>query len=79
VGYEDSVLHKPHPEPLLLACARLGVSAAATVYVGDAASDRVCARAAGAHFIAFGDAIPDADPAINCFGELEATIRGLRQ
>ena len=77
VGYEDSEHHKPHAEPLLVACERLGVEPSAAVYVGDAASDMACAQAAGAHFIAFGDAIPDAEPVISCFDELEATIRRL--
>jgi pyrophosphatase PpaX len=74
VGYEDTERHKPHPEPLLIACERLGVSPSATVYVGDAPSDMACARAAGAHFIAFGDAIPDAVHVINRFDDLEAAI-----
>ncbi len=77
VGYEDSTHHKPHAEPLLIACERLGVAPEHTVYVGDAASDMTCARAAGAHFIAFGDAIPDADFIVTCFNDLEATILGL--
>jgi phosphoglycolate phosphatase-like HAD superfamily hydrolase len=77
VGYEDSTHHKPHAEPLLVACARLGIHPNSAVYVGDAASDMACARAAGTHFIAFGDAIPDADLTITCFDELDAAISGL--
>lgn len=41
---------KPHPEPLLHACAQLGVAAAETVLIGDSDNDRLCARAAGARF-----------------------------
>ena len=78
VGYEDTDRHKPHPEPLLLACERLGIAPEATVYVGDAPGDMACAHAAGAHFIAFGDAIPDAEYIVTGFGELQAAIRRLR-
>ena len=38
---------KPHPAPLLHAVARLGIDAAACVYVGDAERDVAAARAAG--------------------------------
>jgi len=38
---------KPHPAPLLHAVARLGLDAAACVYVGDAERDVAAARAAG--------------------------------
>jgi HAD superfamily hydrolase (TIGR01549 family) len=38
---------KPAPEGLLLACRRLGVSVAATTYVGDAEVDLRCAESAG--------------------------------
>jgi phosphoglycolate phosphatase-like HAD superfamily hydrolase len=77
VGYDDTSRHKPDAEPLLLACERLGVAPAATVYVGDAVTDRTCARAAGAHFIAFGDAIPDAEYVIDHFRDLSAEINRL--
>jgi HAD superfamily hydrolase (TIGR01509 family) len=39
---------KPAPDGLLAACRRLGASAAATAYVGDAEVDIRCAEAAGA-------------------------------
>ena len=77
VGYEDTERHKPHPEPLLLACERLGVTPGSSVYVGDAPSDLACARDAGAHFIAFGDAISEAEHVVDCFADLEDVIRGL--
>jgi phosphoglycolate phosphatase-like HAD superfamily hydrolase len=79
VGYEDTTHHKPHAEPLLLACERLGVPPEATVYVGDAPTDMACARSAGAHFIAFGDAIPDAAHVITHFDDLASAIRRLGQ
>jgi HAD superfamily hydrolase (TIGR01549 family) len=77
VGYDDTTRHKPHAEPLLLACERLGVAPEATVYVGDAPTDMACARAAGAHFIAFGSAIPDAEHVITHFQDLAGAVRRL--
>lgn len=46
-GMEDSSKHKPHPEPLLVAMDRLGVSPSRCVYVGDAIFDIQAAHAAG--------------------------------
>jgi phosphoglycolate phosphatase len=43
---------KPDPEPLLLACDRIGCSPAATVYVGDHLRDIEAGRAAGMRTIA---------------------------
>jgi phosphoglycolate phosphatase len=43
----DSGHRKPEPQPLLLACARLGVSPAETLMVGDSVIDVMAARAAG--------------------------------
>ena len=49
----DTTPHaKPHPAPLLEACARLGVSPSETVYVGDDLRDMQAARAAGMPAIA---------------------------
>jgi pyrophosphatase PpaX len=47
VTYEDTTRHKPHPDPLALACARLDVAPLRAVYVGDAVVDLEAARAAG--------------------------------
>jgi pyrophosphatase PpaX len=44
---EDTVLHKPDPEPLLLAVNRLGATPDQAVYVGDAIVDVQAARNAG--------------------------------
>jgi len=52
VAMEDTDLHKPNPEPLLLALQKLGVSADRCVYVGDAVVDVQAARAAGMAAIA---------------------------
>lgn len=55
-----SALDVPRPKPapdMLLACAgRLGSSPAASLYVGDAETDRAAAAAAGMPFVAVGDA-----------------------
>lgn len=48
---EDTVNHKPDPEPLILAAGKLGVTDMSRVlYVGDAIPDAACAMAAGAGF-----------------------------
>jgi pyrophosphatase PpaX len=47
VTIEDTVRHKPHPDPVLHAIERLGSVPARSAYVGDAASDLRAARAAG--------------------------------
>jgi pyrophosphatase PpaX len=52
VTWDDTERHKPHPEPLLLAAARLGVPAPACWYVGDSTHDMAAARAAGMRAVA---------------------------
>jgi HAD superfamily hydrolase (TIGR01509 family) len=54
VGVLDVARPKPHPDVIDACLARLGVPAAAAVYVGDAATDLAAARAAGVHFVAVG-------------------------
>jgi len=53
VAYQDTKNHKPHPDPLLLACKKLGVNPDEAVYVGDAQSDIIAAKAAGMKVIFF--------------------------
>lgn len=43
----DTDKHKPDPEPILLACKKLGVTADESVMVGDSIFDLQCGRAAG--------------------------------
>ncbi len=50
VGGEDVSQHKPHPEGLRLALARLEVAAERALYVGDSAVDAEAARCAGVPF-----------------------------
>lgn len=47
VAYEDTTNHKPHPEPLLLAAEKIGLSPGECAYVGDAQSDLEASRSAG--------------------------------
>jgi len=47
VGCDDVTHSKPHPEPVLKAIAKLGVTAAETVFVGDSRHDMESGRAAG--------------------------------
>jgi pyrophosphatase PpaX len=47
VTYEDTTVHKPHPDPLLVACDRLGMEPAQVLYVGDAVFDIQAGKAAG--------------------------------
>lgn len=57
----DTLLHKPHPEPLLKFLERAGVGPSEALYVGDSVYDRDCARAAGVDFAlaAWGSARPE--------------------
>ena len=52
VAMEDTSVHKPAPEPLLLALARLGGEPSRAAYVGDAVVDVEAAKAAGMTAIA---------------------------
>ncbi|TAL48459.1 HAD family hydrolase [archaeon] len=53
ISGNDTKKHKPNPEPLLLACDRLGVNPNDTMYIGDAIADYLTAKNAGANFIGF--------------------------
>jgi pyrophosphatase PpaX len=48
VGADSCANAKPHPEPVLLAAARLGVAASEALLVGDSPHDIAAAKAAGA-------------------------------
>jgi len=61
VAMEDTDVHKPNPQPLLLAAERLGAAGSSTVYVGDAVVDVLAARAAGMDSIAVTWGAGDAD------------------
>ena len=52
VGGDETELHKPDPEPLLLGAQRLGADPAQTAYVGDSPFDMRAAKAAGMFAVA---------------------------
>lgn len=47
VTYDDTKKHKPHPEPLLFACNKLGIKPSEAVYVGDQQVDIDAGESAG--------------------------------
>ena len=47
---EDTTLHKPNPEPLLLCLKRLGVAPEHAIYIGDMPSDCLAAKRSGMDF-----------------------------
>lgn len=53
VARDDTEKHKPDPEPILLACKKLGIKPEEAVYVGDAMFDFQAAKSAGTGFIGF--------------------------
>ena len=52
VGGDETKLHKPDPEPLLLALERMGADASEAAYIGDAPFDVRAAKAAGIFSVA---------------------------
>jgi len=69
VGGLDVSQLKPHPEGLLLAASRLGVSPADAIYVGDTVIDAQAAANAGLGFVAVLTGVTPA-PAFTPFGPL---------
>lgn len=47
---DDTTIHKPHPEPLLLCMDRLEANPSETIYIGDSIYDMQSAKAAGIKF-----------------------------
>ena len=54
VGGDDTVRHKPDPEPILHALSLLGATPAQAAYVGDSPFDASAAKAAGVFAVAVG-------------------------
>jgi len=78
VGFNDVANHKPHPESLLLALEKLGVSPDEAVYIGDMHTDVAAAKAAGMKMILFArEPLPDADATTYSFLELPDLIKKL--
>ena len=75
VAYQDTKNHKPHPDPLLLACKKLGVNPDEAVYVGDAQSDIIAGKAAGMKVIFFSQVINNnADATTSQFQKLPKLV-----
>lgn len=53
ISFEDTVNHKPNPEPLFLIADKLGVKPEEVVYIGDSRTDIQAANSAGMKFILF--------------------------
>ncbi len=47
IGQEDTILHKPEPEPLLMASRQINVRADLCIYIGDQVSDITASKSAG--------------------------------
>ena len=59
---EDTVKHKPDPDPILECVARMGLKPEECIYIGDAGSDLKSAQSAGMDFgLAGWDAVPNVD------------------
>lgn len=78
VSCDDTVNHKPHPEPLLLAAQKLGVKPEEAVYIGDAESDLLAARGAGMKIIIYSkNRLTNADACTSLFEKLPELIKSL--
>lgn len=53
VTFNDYTRSKPHPEPLFVACKRLGIRPTEAIYVGDSITDIEAAKAAKMGFILY--------------------------
>lgn len=78
VYYEDTIKHKPDPEPLLLAVKRLDIKPEETIYIGDAATDVQAAKAAGMKIIIYSkNKLDGADAITSSIDKLADLIEGL--
>lgn len=79
VNREDVTHHKPHPEPLLLACKRLRLLPSECVYIGDSHTDIEAGKSAGMKTILYGGKKHgDADVHTRTFKNLPNIIKSLR-
>jgi HAD superfamily hydrolase (TIGR01509 family) len=71
ISANDTEVHKPNPEPLLLCAKKLNVAPQECVYIGDVSNDVTAAHAAGMRVIIYSNqAIPAADRWTNSFQEI---------
>lgn len=78
---EDTVRHKPHPEPYLLACLRLGVPPQRCLAIEDSTSGVASARTAGCPVLAMAGHITEAEllraGAQRALRSLDEAVRGM--
>jgi len=75
VSYQDTMNHKPHPEPLLFAAQKLKAKPEECVYIGDLESDIKAARAAGMKIIVYSkNHFDQADACISSFRKLPECV-----
>jgi HAD superfamily hydrolase (TIGR01549 family) len=78
VSYQDTVNHKPHPEPLLLAAQKLNISPNDAVYIGDVENDVIAGKAAGMKVVIYSkNKFGNADICISDFSKLPEVIKSL--
>lgn len=78
IAYQDTTNHKPHPEPLLLACQEIGISPNEAIYIGDTESDVTAGKAAGMKVISYTkNHYEHADANTNSFADLPGIIQNL--
>ena len=53
ISYEDTLKHKPNPEPLVLAAKRLSINPQEAIYIGDNKSDVLAGKAANMKVIIY--------------------------
>jgi len=75
VSYQDTINHKPHPDPLLIAARGLEVKPEECIYIGDTENDIKAARAAGMKVIIYSkNSFPQADLYTDSFIKLPELI-----
>lgn len=82
IGGDDAAQKKPHPAPMYLMLAKLGLRASELVFVGDSRNDIQAAQAAGCHCVGmtygynYGEdiALSHPDRVLGCFADLLPTL-----
>jgi HAD superfamily hydrolase (TIGR01662 family) len=78
ICYQDTINHKPHPEPLFLAAKKLKVKPEECVYVGDVENDIKAGKAAGMKVIIYSkEQFVTADICTTSFEKLPEIIESL--
>ena len=78
IYFEDTVKHKPDPEPLILSATRLNVLSEEAVYIGDMESDAQAAKSAGMKIIIYSkNNLSGADGLTSDFTQLPRLIENI--